>query len=55
MQIKSKQIIELSKKNSRVRIYAITKASQQEVALTKFDYLKSLIQNKCIIERDVKV
>lgn len=54
MQIKAKQIIELAKKNLNVRIFSICKQSQKDVALSKFDYVKSLIQNKCIVERDIK-
>jgi hypothetical protein len=54
MQIKAKQITELAKKNFNVRIYAICKATQKDAALSKFDYVKSLIQNKCNIEKDIK-
>lgn len=54
MQIKAKQITQLAKKNFNIRIFAICKATQRDTALSKFDYLKSLIQNKCIIEKEVK-
>lgn len=55
LQIKAKQITELAKKNFNVRVYAICKNEQKDEGLAKFDHLKSIVQNKCIVERDVKV
>ena len=49
MQIKSKQIIELAKKNLNVRVYMNCKEGFENEGLVKFDYLKSLIQNKCTV------
>ena len=47
--IKGKQIAELAKKNLNVRVYMSVKEGFENEGLVKFDFLKSLIQNKCII------
>ena len=36
-----------------MRIYSICKPNQKEEVLSKFDYLKSRVQNKCTLEKDI--
>lgn len=55
LQIKAKQVVELAKKNFNVRVYAICKENQKGEGLAKFDHLKSLVQNRCIVEKDIRV
>ena len=54
LQIKARQIVELAKKNYNVRIYMNCKESQMESSLSKMELIKSMVQNKCSIERDVE-
>lgn len=53
--IKSKQIIELAKKNLNVRIFVNCKLSQVDEAYAKLDSMKAMLQNKCTIEKDMSV
>lgn len=53
--IKSKQIIELAKKNLNVRIFINCKLSQVDEAYARLDSVKAMLQNKCTIEKDMSV
>ena len=54
IKVKAKQIIELSKKNLNVRVFMNCKEETRDECLEKLQFLKSEIQGKCIIDKDIK-
>lgn len=53
MIVKIKQILELSQRYSKIRVFMIVKASQKEESLSKLEDIKSQLLNKCYIEEEI--
>lgn len=50
MTLKLKQLVELSQKNLKVRVFMMVKEAQREQCLSKLEWIKSQLLNKCYIE-----
>lgn len=53
MKIKLKQIVELSHKNLKVRVYMFVKETQRDQCLSKLQEIKSELLNKCYVEEEI--
>lgn len=53
MGLKIKQLIELSNKNLKVRVIMQVSENAKEESLSKLEWLKSQLLNKCYIEEEI--
>lgn len=53
MTLKLKQLVELSQKNLKVRVFMMVKEAQREQCLSKLEWIKSQLLNKCYIEEEI--
>jgi hypothetical protein len=51
--LKLKQLVELSQKNLKVRVFMMVKEAQRDECLSKLEEIKSELMNKCYIEEEI--